>query len=329
MIKAQQEAMLRKLADIIEKASASGDAESTAAICSIKETITRLIQESQQMDLDEKNARTMQIKDMPTSGMTLYSRYKTYLEAWLNIPITQIEQTKGIHLSSHKKRYSFPTGGLLYMPLCAFETSNSVFISCIPEWENELRELLANTKSPDAINAIINFAKKNGLADEYRKFYGLETFEPLIDTSSAVLLDSDHYDQYYEFHKKVFPNSCELVDPNVWMPQEFDNMVRSKVHFCVFECDKIASATNSMCIPNAPRGLINLGIQTVEEHRRKGFATIVCAAFIKHHLQQGLLPMWQCDFDNFASQSLAEKLGFRYLGNVYFVSALTKFWDSM
>jgi RimJ/RimL family protein N-acetyltransferase len=66
----------------------------------------------------------------------------------------------------------------------------------------------------------------------------------------------------------------------------------------------------------------------VEEHRRKGFATIACAAFIKHHLRQGLLPMWQCDFDNFASQSLAEKLGFHYLGNVYFVSALTKFWDS-
>jgi len=58
MIKAQQEAILRKLADIIEsKVSASGDAESTAAICSIKETITRLIQESQQVDLEEKTLK--------------------------------------------------------------------------------------------------------------------------------------------------------------------------------------------------------------------------------------------------------------------------------
>jgi|GEM_PF-6750755 len=36
---------------------------------------------------------------------------------------------------------------------------------------------------------------------------------------------------------------------------------------------------------------------------------------------RSLKPIWQCEFDNFASQALAEKLGFRHVGNVY--SALT------
>jgi len=76
-------------------------------------------------------------------------------------------------------------------------------------------------------------------------------------------------------------------------------------------------------VANKPDGIINLGIITLKEHRRKGYAASVCAAFIEHNEKQGLLPLWQCDFDNLASRSLAERLGLRHMGNMYSISTLS------
>ena len=53
---------------------------------------------------------------------------------------------------------------------------------------------------------------------------------------------------------------------------------------------------------------IEIEVDTVEEERRKGFATIVCAALILRCLDEGLYPSW--DAQNMNSVRLAEKLGY-------------------
>lgn len=58
------------------------------------------------------------------------------------------------------------------------------------------------------------------------------------------------------------------------------------------------------------------------------YGTATCTAFIEHHVSQGALPVWQCDFKNFISQALARKLGFCYLGNVFFIATLAEFWKA-
>ncbi|MCR5755837.1 MAG: GNAT family N-acetyltransferase [Acetatifactor sp.] len=55
---------------------------------------------------------------------------------------------------------------------------------------------------------------------------------------------------------------------------------------------------------------IEIEVDTVEEERRKGLATIVCAALILRCLDEGLYPSW--DAQNMNSVHLAQKLGYEF-----------------
>ena len=55
---------------------------------------------------------------------------------------------------------------------------------------------------------------------------------------------------------------------------------------------------------------IEIEVDTVESERRKGLATIVCAALILRCLKEGLYPSW--DAQNMNSVRLAEKLGYEF-----------------
>ncbi|MFC2095769.1 GNAT family N-acetyltransferase, partial [Candidatus Bipolaricaulota bacterium] len=49
---------------------------------------------------------------------------------------------------------------------------------------------------------------------------------------------------------------------------------------------------------------------TADEHRGKGYATLVSAEVIKRCLGSGLSVFWSCETDNPASAAIARKLGF-------------------
>ena len=55
---------------------------------------------------------------------------------------------------------------------------------------------------------------------------------------------------------------------------------------------------------------IEIEVDTIEDERRKGLATIVCAALILQCLEEGLYPSW--DARNMNSVRLAEKLGYEF-----------------
>jgi len=56
-------------------------------------------------------------------------------------------------------------------------------------------------------------------------------------------------------------------------------------------------------------GIIDVQIDTVEEHRQKGIATACSAQLILSCLDRGILPYWSADCDE--SRHLAEKLGYQ------------------
>ncbi len=121
------------------------------------------------------------------------------------------------------------------------------------------------------------------------------------------------------YYRRASAQIAAIVDPEEWMPSAFADMVEKKVHFCVTINDEIVSATTFENLATMPQKLIDMGIYTLAEHRRKGYAASSCAAFIKHHLQEGLLTVWHRELDNHPSALLAEKLGFRHLGNEFSV----------
>ena len=58
------------------------------------------------------------------------------------------------------------------------------------------------------------------------------------------------------------------------------------------------------------KGGIEIEVDTVQEERRKGLATIVCSALILRCLEEGLYPSW--DAQNMGSVHLAEKLDYEF-----------------
>ena len=55
---------------------------------------------------------------------------------------------------------------------------------------------------------------------------------------------------------------------------------------------------------------LELGIETVESVRGKGFASYTCAALIDYCLDNRYEPVWSCRLENTGSYLLAQKLGF-------------------
>jgi RimJ/RimL family protein N-acetyltransferase len=75
--------------------------------------------------------------------------------------------------------------------------------------------------------------------------------------------------------------------------------------FCLLHGEEIVSVATTFVI--CDKG-IEIQINTREEHRGKGLATVVAAQLILHSLEQGLDPNW--DAENERSVGLARKLGY-------------------
>jgi len=58
-------------------------------------------------------------------------------------------------------------------------------------------------------------------------------------------------------------------------------------------------------------GMIEIGVETREDYRRRGYATITCAALIEQCERQGYPTYWNCDKRNQASLALAKRLGYQ------------------
>ena len=56
--------------------------------------------------------------------------------------------------------------------------------------------------------------------------------------------------------------------------------------------------------------ILEIGIETNNAFRGKGYAFIICIKIIEYCLANKLLPVWACKFENTGSYLLAQKLGF-------------------
>lgn len=133
----------------------------------------------------------------------------------------------------------------------------------------------------------------------------------------------------FEFDESVFlANRVTLEDPRVVLqetdgelfermkgsvvPSSFwndaqDFVLKGKGFSLVCGSEVAATAYSAFVIDN----LLEIGIETVNGYRARGYAKEVCTALIDYALRQGLVPVWGCKRDNYASYQLAQKLGFR------------------
>lgn len=102
---------------------------------------------------------------------------------------------------------------------------------------------------------------------------------------------------------KTMPGS---VIPKYFWRNE-DQFQDTGIGFSLIYDGVVASTAFSSC---RFENLLEIGIETLEKYRGKGFALYVCSVLINYCIENGLEPIWACRMENIASYQLAHKLGF-------------------
>ncbi|MCK9401707.1 MAG: GNAT family N-acetyltransferase [Bacteroidales bacterium] len=106
--------------------------------------------------------------------------------------------------------------------------------------------------------------------------------------------------------KQIFRDMKGSVVPFYFWDSE-DDFLKNGVGFSLFYKDKLASTAYSSYIHDDK---FELGIETVEEFRGKGFAEYTCSALIDYCIKNNYEPIWSCRLENIGSYKLAQKIGF-------------------
>jgi len=106
--------------------------------------------------------------------------------------------------------------------------------------------------------------------------------------------------------KEMYENMRGSVIPKYFWKdaEQFSNL---GVGFSLIYENNVASTAYSSFIHG---NQLELGIETVESYRGKGFAIHTCSALINYCLENNYEPVWACRLENTGSYKLAQKLGF-------------------
>lgn len=138
-----------------------------------------------------------------------------------------------------------------------------------------------------------------------------------------IVIERRYFFEYDQSYNKpiALPNICEIKD--------IDAELISKIHgritpyfswssaedflskgkgYCVVKNDDVAAWAFSAAISDEE---IDIGVETNENYRGMGFATIASIAMTNYILAQNKKPVWACHSQNIASAKLAEKIGFK------------------
>lgn len=117
-------------------------------------------------------------------------------------------------------------------------------------------------------------------------------------------IDSRTYDLIYG----------SVVPRNFWRRKE--DFLSRGIGFVITNDDDFVAASFAAFIEG---NLLELGVETCERYRGRGFGRAVCTALIAYCLENDYEPVWACSNANNASYNLARSLGFEeYLSVPYY-----------
>jgi len=219
-----------------------------------------------------------------------YAAALRYQAAWLDVPPKRLQGEGFVHPTPirNEKIPGYPEPVRVHA--LRMEGTQEIYAACAPGLEKKLR-----------------------LKEPTSRFFYFEALNPLIDASRARALVEADLPAFVHLYRKCYPRNPHLD----WIPDYFHGLVAQRHTFGVFEDGLLVSANDAPTIPCLPELIIEPGIMTLPEFRRRGYAAAVCAAFLAEQLHRGLSPIWTCAMDNEGSAELARHLGYRPFGTLW------------
>ncbi|MFA5561626.1 MAG: GNAT family N-acetyltransferase [Eubacteriales bacterium] len=127
--------------------------------------------------------------------------------------------------------------------------------------------------------------------------------------SEAVTLQPQDFADYLQFFTTVFPHLTEAEDGE-WLHTSFLRGVEKGCCCACYQHGRIVSLTDAPGTPYLSDCTQEVGVNTLPEYRRRGFARQACTLALQNLVQNGYCPLWSTDKTNITSQQLALRLGF-------------------
>jgi RimJ/RimL family protein N-acetyltransferase len=148
--------------------------------------------------------------------------------------------------------------------------------------------------------------KKKYIKEYIEKFtrvnfsFNLDRYEKLRKQPDyyVVKIEKMNRSQFMEFQGTVIPRLF-------W--DSYEDFEKKGIAYTVIENNDIASIAYSAYVHG---NKLEIGIETAEKYRQKGYAIKACARLIEYCLLNNLEPIWACKLENTSSYRLAIKLGF-------------------
>lgn len=206
------------------------------------------------------------------------------------------------------------------MSLLFGESNNEEFNSSFRDYSlnvNHVRDHHEWMQASPGWDSVLHELFKDSLVKAAENKTGQET--GIIELNTRVNFRFDQ-EKYLEFRKTSFSPEIRIVrtDRQIFrdmkgnvVPFYFweseDDFLQNGVGFSLFYKDKLASTAYSSFIHGDQ---FELGIETVEEFRGKGFAEYTCRTLIDYCIENDYQPVWACRLENRGSYKLAQKIGF-------------------
>jgi hypothetical protein len=112
--------------------------------------------------------------------------------------------------------------------------------------------------------------------------------------------------QVFQVDKEIAGSIQGTVVPSHFWNNS-DEFIQNGAGFCIIiNNEPISTAFSSFVHGN----LLEIGVETMEQHRGFGFAQLTCMHLIDFCLEHDCVPIWSCRFENSNSYNLAIRLGF-------------------
>ena len=216
-----------------------------------------------------------------------YEAALRYQAAWLDVPPERLEGEGFVNLTDIRGEKVPGYAKPVRLHALRREGRQEIYAACAPGMRKKPRP-----KHPDSL------------------FFWFDTLNPSIDISQARALDKNDLPAFVRFHKEAYPKSSNYD----WLPAYFQSITAQRRCFGVFESERLVCVADAPSIPYLPALIVEPGIMTLPDFRRRGYATAACAALIEEQLRRSLAPIWTCAIDNEASAALAQHLGYRPFG---------------
>ncbi|TDF92764.1 GNAT family N-acetyltransferase [Paenibacillus piri] len=155
---------------------------------------------------------------------------------------------------------------------------------------------------------MLEIAKRQKLSPLKKRFYTMNSasyvapIKPLNRNASLRLLDGSLLrDPTLDNLDQVMP-WINLAWPSV------ERFLEHGIGYCIVEKNTIASWCLSLFADSKHH---EFGLITDEAYRGKGYAKTAASACVRHCLDDGMIPYWNCDDHNTGSVLVAESIGFK------------------